>query len=213
MGSCHLKKWKEFFVGVSCSFSFYLHSGPTSTSSEDQGSPSFFPFSYFCLRSSFTSLEDLLLFLGWERDSDPFSPVLQQMTPFPFTCFRTWFLQSSYPPSVFNPFFPIPLPPISQMHSYLHLIPVFPLTILWNPIPRPQVQGLASRPQKRSPEARSPLKLSKPHCNHCQNPLILTSQLPDPKLGKNAHPCTHPVAPNQSFNATLRAGIFFVLRL
>ena len=64
MGSCHLKKWKEFFVGVSCSFTFYLHSGPTSTSSEDQGSPSFFPFSYFCLRSSFTSLEDLLLFLG-----------------------------------------------------------------------------------------------------------------------------------------------------
>ena len=83
-------------------------------------------------------------FFGAER----FWPFLiwQQMSPFPFTCFRICFLQSSYPPSVFNPFLPIPLPPISQMHSYLHLIPVSPLTILWNPIPRPQVQGLASRP-------------------------------------------------------------------
>lgn len=97
-------------------------------------------------------------FLGLKSDSDPFSLVLQQMTFFPFTCFRTWFLQSFHPPSVFNPFLPIPLPPISQMHSYLHLIPVSPLTILWNPIPRPQVQGLASRPQKQSPEARSTCK-------------------------------------------------------
>ena len=93
-----------------------------------------------------------------------------------------------YPPSVFNPFLPIPLPPISQMHSYLHLIPVTPLTILWNPIPRPQVQGLASRPQKRSPEARSQQNCLSPIATTAKTP-ILTGRLPEPELGKSAHPC------------------------
>ena len=94
-----------------------------------------------------------------------------------------------YPPSVFNPFLPIPLPPISQMHSYLHLIPVTPLTILWNPIPRPQVQGLASRPQKRSPEARSQQNCLSPIATTAKTP-ILTGRLPEPELGKSAHPVT-----------------------
>ena len=71
----------------------------------------------------------------------------------------------------------------------------------------------------QSPDPRSPLELTEPHCNHCQKPaLILTGQIPDSKLGKNAPPPKPSTLvltllhPNQSPNATFQAGIFFVLR-
>ena len=39
-----------------------------------------------------------------------------------------------------------------------------------NSMPRSQVRGLAPRPRKWSPEPRSPLELTGPHCNCCQKP-------------------------------------------
>ena len=63
----------------------------------------------------------------------------------------------------------------------------------------------------RNPVPRSSLELS-PRATTAMSPLFYTGQLPDPVLGKNTHPITL-LHPNQSPNATLPAGIFFVLRL
>lgn len=54
----------------------------------------------------------------------------------------------------------------------------------------------ASRLQKWNPEAWSPLKLIESLCNCCpdhKSPLIVTSKLPDFKLGKDAHCGSHPI--------------------
>ena len=84
---------------------------------------------------------------------------------------------------------------------------------MWSPAPRPQVRGLVLRPQKQSPESRSPQSWLNPFVTIAKRPLIITSQLLDPKLSKNAHLSSHPIAPNWSPNANLLAEIFFVLRL
>ena len=64
-------------------------------------------------------------------------------------------------------------------------------------------QDLCSREQK-------PGHLISPSVIVAKTPWVITSKLPDPKLGKNAHPV---VTLEQSPKATLLAGIFFVLRL
>ena len=65
----------------------------------------------------------------------------------------------------------------------------------WVLAQRQQGQGLAPRPQKRSPESRSPLKLTEPLCKLAKSPLIITDKLPDSQLGKDAHSSKHPIAP------------------
>ena len=68
-----------------------------------------------------------------------------------------------------------------------------------------EVTGVRS--QNLGPEPRSSPELTQVHCNHCQKPLILIGQLPDPILGKNVHYGTQLWHPNPSPNATLLAGI------
>ena len=84
---------------------------------------------------------------------------------------------------------------------------------MWSPMLRSQVQGLVPRSQNQSPEPRSSLELTEPHCNHCQKPPDPHQPVSWPKISEDAHPGPHPIAPNQSPNATLPAGIFFVLSL
>ena len=46
-----------------------------------------------------------------------------------------------------------------------------------------------------------------PSVTIAKSPQIITSRLPDPKLVKNAHPSTRPMAPQPTHNTTLPAGI------
>ena len=73
------------------------------------------------------------------------------------------------------------------------------MVVIRSPAPRPQTW---SQEQTRGLQRSPPLELSKPLCNCCSKyhppaapppSPILTSQLPDPKLGKNSHPGTHPI--------------------
>ena len=64
-----------------------------------------------------------------------------------------------------------------------------------SPSPRPQLGGLTTRPQKWSPEPRSPVNLTESLCNCCQKPLIITNKLPDSLLCKDAHSSKHPMVP------------------
>ena len=66
------------------------------------------------------------------------------------------------------------------------------LSFMLSPAPRPQVRGLAPRPQRQSPDPRTPPKLTEPLC---QNLLIITNKLPDSPFGKDAHSSKHPIAP------------------
>ena len=58
---------------------------------------------------------------------------------------------------------------------------------VWSPAPRPQMGGLAPRPQRWSPEPRSPLQLMEPLCNHCQKPPDHYQQASWPQI-RHKHP-------------------------
>lgn len=79
----------------------------------------------------------------------------------------------------------------------------------------PQAAGGRPRTKATESEPRSKVtfKLAEPLCNCCQKPLMITSKLPDSQLGKDAHSSEQPTVPDQSSNASLPAGIFFVFRL
>ena len=78
-----------------------------------------------------------------------------------------------------------------------------PQYIFWSPIPRSDVWGLWQG--FRNPEPGPSPELTEPQSNRCHEPPTLTGQFPDPTVGKDTYA-------NQSPNATLPAGIFFVLR-
>ena len=64
-----------------------------------------------------------------------------------------------------------------------------------SPSPRPQLGGLTTRPQKWSPEPRSPVNLTESLCNCCQKPLIIMNKLPDCLPDKDANSSKDPMVP------------------